>query len=252
MSPAIVSFNNVSFSLVHGLHCHRYNGIHCPTGPQIGLRPPTALSIHSLHTGEVCGLLEPTSSFSTTAFCCYMGVVPNVLSILVPSQHLLRGSVTPYQTLSVRACCYKGLWWTITSLSCETKEANKKHNFPRGEESRLEPNVLKISQAGCCGRRSPATPPPPQIDSSSPWVTPASQRAGQPSTWETHPSRGKRARFWWETPQFFVERAPHPWAPQPLLVARPRSPWGVLPSVEAPRPHPSERHSCPKGRLFNK
>lgn len=126
MSPTIVSFNNVSFSLVHGLHCQRYNGIHCPTGPQIGLRPPTALSIHSLHTGELCGLLEPTSSFSTTAFCCYMGVVPNALSILVPSQHLLRGSVTPCQMLSVRECCYKGLWWAITSLSCETKEEEKK------------------------------------------------------------------------------------------------------------------------------
>lgn len=47
-------------------------------------------------------------------------------------------------------------------------------------------------------------------------------------------------------------RAPHPWAPQPLLVERPRSPWGMLPTAEAPRPHPSERHSCPKGRLFNR
>lgn len=136
-------------------HCQRYNGIHCPTGPQIGLRPPTAVSIHSLHTEEVCGLLEPTSSFSTTAFCCYMGVVPNALSILVPSQHLLRGSVTPCQALSVRVCCYKGMWWAITYLSCETKEAKqnktKKPDFPKEKRQDLTPTCTTSPRLAAAG-----------------------------------------------------------------------------------------------------
>lgn len=132
----------------------------------------------------------------------------------------------------------------------KTKQ-NKKTWLPQGEETRFNPNLHNISQAGCCRRRSPATPPPPRIGSPPPWVTPASQRGGQPSTWEAHPSSGRRARFWWATARFLVGRAPHLWAPQPLLVARPRSLWGVLPTAEAPRPRPSERHSCPKGRLFN-
>lgn len=131
-------------------HCQRYNGIHCPTGPQIGLRPPTAVSIHSLHTGEVCGLLEPTSSFSTTAFCCYMGVVPKTHSILVPSQHLLRGSVTPCQALSVQVCCYKGMWWAITSLSCETKE-KKIPNFPRETRQDLTPTCSTSPRLAAAG-----------------------------------------------------------------------------------------------------
>lgn len=101
-----------------------------------------------------------------------------------PARHCL------CECAATRVCDEPLHLWTVKPK--KPKKKKKIPNFPR--DTRFNPNVLNISQAGCCGRRSPATPLP-GFGSPPPWVTPASQREGQPSTWEAHPSRGKRARF---------------------------------------------------------
>ncbi|KAK1798207.1 hypothetical protein P4O66_000700 [Electrophorus voltai] len=78
------------------------------SGPQRGLQTPTAASVHSRWTGEVCG---PTGAhvapfnegFMLGTGAGAMAAAAGTLSILVPSQHSPRRPVTPSQAAAVHA-----------------------------------------------------------------------------------------------------------------------------------------------------